>query len=131
MEYVRLGKTGMKVSRICLGMMTYGDPQWRVWVLSIDAARPIVTRAAEAGINFYDTADMYSVGVSEEITGDLLRELFPNRDEVVVATKVYNEMGSTPNMRGLSRKHILEGIDASLKRLKMDYVDLYQIHRWD
>ena len=131
MEYVRLGNTGMKVSRICLGMMTYGDPQWRDWVLPIDGARPIVTKAAEAGINFYDTADMYSVGVSEEITGDLLRELFPNRDEVVVATKVYNEMGSTPNMRGLSRKHIMEGIDASLRRLKMDYVDLYQIHRWD
>lgn len=131
MEYVRLGKTGMNVSRICLGMMTYGDPQWRDWVLDIDASRPIVTRAAEAGINFYDTADMYSLGVSEEITGDLLRELFPNRAEVVVASKVYNEMGSTPNMRGLSRKHIMEGIDASLRRLKMEYVDLYQIHRWD
>ncbi len=131
MEYVRLGNTGLKVSRICLGMMTYGDPNWRDWVLGIDAARPIVTKAAEAGINFYDTADMYSVGVSEEVTGALLRELFPIRDEVVVATKVYNPMGDGPNQRGLSRKHIMEGIDASLRRLKMDFVDLYQIHRWD
>ena len=131
MEYVRLGSTGLKVSRICLGMMTYGDPNWRDWVLGIDAARPIVTKAAEAGINFYDTADMYSVGVSEEVTGTLLRELFPNRDEVVVATKVYNPMGDGPNQRGLSRKHIMDSIDASLRRLNMDYVDLYQIHRWD
>ncbi|MBK8138192.1 MAG: aldo/keto reductase [Chloroflexi bacterium] len=131
MEYVRLGNTGLKVSRICLGMMTYGDPNWRDWVLGIDAARPIVTKAAEAGINFYDTADMYSVGVSEEVTGALLRELFPIRDEVVVATKVYNPMGDGPNQRGLSRKHIMDSIDASLRRLNMDFVDLYQIHRWD
>jgi aryl-alcohol dehydrogenase (NADP+) len=131
MEYVRLGTTGMKVSPICLGMMTFGTPKWRDWVLDLEASRPLVTRAAEAGINFYDTADMYSQGVSEEVTGVLLRELFPNRDEVVVATKVYNPMGSGPNQRGLSRKHIMHSIDASLKRLKMDYVDLYQIHRWD
>lgn len=131
MQYVRLGNTGLKVSRICLGMMTYGDRNWRDWVLDIDAARPIVTKAAEAGINFYDTADMYSVGESEVITGKLLRELFPNRDEVVVATKVYNPMGDKPNQRGLSRKHIMDGIDASLRRLNMEYVDLYQIHRWD
>ncbi|MCC6565506.1 MAG: aldo/keto reductase [Chloroflexi bacterium] len=131
MEYIRLGSTGMKVSRICLGMMTYGDPSWRKWILGIDEARPIVTRAAEAGITFYDTANMYSLGVSEEITGTLMRELFPNRDEVVIATKVYNPMGDKPNQRGLSRKHIMDSIDASLRRLKMDYVDLYQIHRWD
>lgn len=131
MEYVRLGQTGLKVSRICLGMMTYGDPKWRDWVLDIDAARPIVTKAADAGLNFFDTADMYSVGVSEEITGALLRELFSNRDDVVVATKVYNPMGDGPNQRGLSRKHIMASIDDSLRRLKMDYVDLYQTHRWD
>ena len=131
MDYVRLGTTGLKVSRICLGMMTYGSPAWRDWVLDGPAAEPIVRRAAEQGVTFYDTADMYSVGASEEITGQLLRELFPQRDDYVLATKVYNPMGDGPNDRGLSRKHILAGIDASLRRLGTDHVDLYQIHRWD
>jgi aryl-alcohol dehydrogenase-like predicted oxidoreductase len=131
MEYVRLGATGLKVSRICLGMMTYGSPAWRDWVLDGPAAEPIVRNAAEHGITFFDTADMYSVGASEEITGQLLRELFPARDDYVLATKVYNAMGDGPNDRGLSRKHILAGIDASLRRLGTDHVDLYQTHRWD
>ncbi len=130
MEYVRLGQTGLKVSRICLGMMTYGTPQWRDWVLDEAAARPFVQRALEAGINFFDTADMYSLGVTEEITGRLLQEMV-NRDEVVVATKVYFPIGKGPNGGGLSRKHIMEAIDNSLRRLGMEYVDLYQIHRWD
>ena len=130
MEYVRLGKTGMKVSRICLGMMTYGTPKWRDWVLDEEASRPFVKRALELGINFFDTADMYSLGVSEEVTGRALRD-FARRDEVIVATKVFNPMSDDPNARGLSRKHIMDSIDASLRRLGMDYVDLYQIHRWD
>lgn len=130
MEYVRLGKTGMKVSRICLGMMTYGTPKWRDWVLDEEASRPFIKRALELGINFFDTADMYSLGVSEEITGRALRD-FARRDEVIVATKVYNPMSDDPNARGLSRKHIMDAIDASLRRLNMEYVDLYQIHRWD
>ena len=130
MEYVRLGKTGMKVSRICLGMMTYGTPKWREWVLDEEASRPFVKRALELGINFFDTADMYSLGVSEEVTGRALRD-FARRDEVIVATKVFNPMSDDPNARGLSRKHIMDSIDASLRRLGMDYVDLYQIHRWD
>lgn len=131
MEYVRLGKSGLKVSRICLGMMTYGDPNWRGWILDEAAAHPFVKRAVEAGINFFDTADMYSLGVSEEITGRLLRK-YASRNEVVVATKVYFEMRpGDPNSKGLSRKHIMESIDGSLRRLGMDYVDLYQIHRWD
>jgi 1-deoxyxylulose-5-phosphate synthase len=131
MEYVRLGGTGLKVSRICLGMMTYGDPAWREWVLGEDAAAPIVRRAVERGITFFDTADMYSTGVSEEITGRLLRSHFAAREDYVLATKVYNPMGPGPNDRGLSRKHVLAGIDASLRRLGVDHVDLYQIHRWD
>lgn len=130
MEYVNLGKTGLKVSRLCLGMMTYGTTQWRDWVLDEEAARPFVKRALEAGINFFDTADIYSIGVSEEITGRALKD-FAKRDEVVIATKVYNPMSDKPNDRGLSRKHIMDGIDASLRRLGTDYVDLYQIHRWD
>lgn len=130
MKYVNLGRTGLKVSRICLGMMTYGSPKWRDWVLDEEQSRPFVQRALEAGINFFDTADMYSLGVSEEITGRALRD-FARRDEVVVATKVYHIMSDDPNARGLSRKHIMDGIDASLRRLGMDYVDLYQIHRWD
>jgi 1-deoxyxylulose-5-phosphate synthase len=131
MEYVNLGKTGLKVSRLCLGMMTYGTNQWRDWVLEgDDSARPFVKRAIEAGINFFDTADIYSIGVSEEITGRLLKE-FTRRDEVIIATKIYNPMSDKPNDRGLSRKHIMDGIDASLRRLDTDYVDLYQIHRWD
>ncbi|MEU1788725.1 aldo/keto reductase [Streptomyces sparsogenes] len=131
MEYARLGRSGIKVSRICLGMMSYGDPEHRKWQLDIDAARPIVRRAVEGGVTFFDTADMYSKGRSEEITGELLREFFPSRDDYVLATKVYSPMGPGPNDRGLSRKHIMAGIDASLRRLGTDHVDLYQIHRWD
>jgi aryl-alcohol dehydrogenase-like predicted oxidoreductase len=130
MDYVRLGSTGLKVSRICLGMMTYGSPEWHPWTLDEAASRPFVKRALERGINFFDTADMYSRGVSEEVTGRALKE-FAKRDQVVVATKVCLPMGDGPNDKGLSRKHLLEGIDASLRRLGMDYVDLYQIHRFD
>jgi aryl-alcohol dehydrogenase (NADP+) len=130
MEYVRLGTTGLKVSRICLGMMSYGSPEWHPWTLDEAAARPFVKRALERGINFFDTADMYSRGVSEEVTGRALKDL-AKRDQVVVATKVCLPMGEGPNDRGLSRKHLLDGIDASLRRLGMDYVDLYQIHRFD
>jgi len=131
MQYVNLGTAGVQVSRICLGMMSYGAKSWREWVLSEEEGRSIVRRAAELGVNFYDTADVYSNGVCEEITGRLLKEIFRSRDEYVVATKVFNPMGDKPNQKGLSRKHILEGIDASLRRLKLDYVDLYIIHRWD
>jgi aryl-alcohol dehydrogenase-like predicted oxidoreductase len=131
MQYARLGKTGLEVSRICLGMMSYGSLQWRDWILDLDAGRPMVRCAVEAGINFYDTADVYSLGVSEEFTGKYMREFFTSRDEYVVATKVFSEMGSKPNQKGLSRKHIMDGVDASLKRLGMDYIDLYQTHRWD
>jgi aryl-alcohol dehydrogenase (NADP+) len=112
-------------------MMTYGSKKWREWVLEEDEARPIVQRAVEAGINFFDTADMYSVGESECVTGKLLREFQPRREELVIATKVYQPMSDGPNDRGLSRKHIMASIDASLKRLGVDYVDLYQIHRFD
>ncbi|MCA9934439.1 MAG: aldo/keto reductase [Anaerolineales bacterium] len=131
MDYVNLGKTGLKVSRICLGMMSYGTPEWRDWVLPEGESKPFVRRAIELGINFFDTADMYSLGVSEEVTGRLLREFAASREEVVVATKVYFPIGKGPNGKGLSRKHIMEAIDNSLRRLGMDYVDLYQIHRWD
>ena len=131
MDYVRLGKTGLKVSRICLGMMSYGDPTIRPWALDGEAAEPFVRRAHETGINFFDTADVYSAGVSEEITGRLLRSVFAAREDYVLATKVHGAMGPGPNDKGLSRKHILAGIDASLRRLGVDYVDLYQIHRWD
>jgi aryl-alcohol dehydrogenase-like predicted oxidoreductase len=130
MEYVRLGSTGLKVSRICLGCMTYGSKKWREWVLEEDASRPFFRRAIELGINFFDTADMYSLGVSEEITGRALKEFAP-RDRVVIATKLFNPMGDDPNQRGLSRKHIHHSIDESLRRLGTDYVDLYQIHRFD
>ncbi len=130
MEYVNLGHTGLKVSRLCLGMMTYGAKAWREWVLPEAESRPFVQQALEMGINFFDTADVYSLGVSEEVTGRALRD-FARRDEVVLATKVFNAMGDKPNQRGLSRKHILDSIDASLRRLGTDYVDLYQIHRWD
>jgi 1-deoxyxylulose-5-phosphate synthase len=130
MEYVNLGKTGLKVSRICLGMMSYGTPTWREWVLDEAAARPFIQRAIELGINFFDTADMYSLGVSEEVTGKLLNE-FTSRQEIVLATKVYFPIDKGPNGGGLSRKHIMEAIDNSLRRLGTDYVDLYQIHRWD
>jgi aryl-alcohol dehydrogenase (NADP+) len=131
MDYVRLGKTGLKVSRICLGAMTYGSPNWRDWVLDEEASRPFIKRALEAGINFFDTADMYSVGASEEVLGRALKDFGPSRENIVVATKVFNPMGEGPNERGLSRKHILHAIDNSLRRLGMDYVDLYQIHRFD
>ena len=130
MEYVQLGATGLRVSRICLGAMTYGSKEWREWVLEAAESRPFFERALEAGINFFDTADAYSRGVSEEITGHALGEL-ARRDDLVMATKVFAPMSSDPNDRGLSRKHIFSSIDASLKRLGTDYVDLYQIHRWD
>jgi aryl-alcohol dehydrogenase (NADP+) len=130
-EYVNLGRTGIKVSRICLGCMTYGSSQWRPWVLDEDASRPFFRQAWEAGINFFDTADMYSDGVSEEVLGRALRELAIPREQVVVATKVFHPSGQTPNERGLSAKHIRHSIDTSLKRLQLDYVDLYQIHRFD
>jgi 1-deoxyxylulose-5-phosphate synthase len=131
MEYVNLGKTGIKVSRLCLGCMTYGSSKWRPWVLDDAASRPFFRQAWEAGINFFDTADIYSDGASEEVTGRALRELAIPREQVVVATKVFNPMGKTPNEKGLSAKHIRHAIDASLKRLQFDYVDLYQIHRFD
>jgi 1-deoxyxylulose-5-phosphate synthase len=130
MEFARLGKTGMRVSRICLGMMSYGSPAWRPWVLDETAARPFIRRAVELGINFFDTADMYSLGVSEEILGRAIRDL-AKRDEVVLATKVHYPMSEGVNDRGLSRKHIMASIDRSLARLGTDFVDLYQIHRWD
>jgi 1-deoxyxylulose-5-phosphate synthase len=131
MEYVNLGRTGLKVSRLCLGCMTYGSSRWRPWVLDEDASRPFLRRAWEAGINFFDTADMYSDGASEQVLGRALRELAIPREQVVVATKVFNPMGPTPNERGLSAKHIRHALDSSLKRLQLDYVDLYQIHRFD
>ena len=126
-----MGSSGLTVSRICLGMMSYGDTSQRQWHLTEDAAEPIVRDAVGAGITFFDTADMYDKGASEEVTGRLLARLFPHRDDYVLATKVYYPMGTGPNDAGLSRKHVLSAIDASLKRLGTDYVDLYQIHRWD
>ena len=131
MEYTRLGSSGLQVSRVCLGMMSYGSPSWREWVLDMDASRPLVRSAVEAGITFFDTADVYSLGLSEEVTGALLRELFERRDDYVLATKVFSRMSDRPNDRGLSRKHIMASIDDSLRRLGTDHVDLYQIHRWD
>jgi aryl-alcohol dehydrogenase (NADP+) len=131
MDYVNLGRTGVTVSRLCLGCMTYGSSKWRQWVLNRDESLPFFRRAWELGINFFDTADMYSDGVSEEVTGYALRDLAVPREQVVVATKVFHPTGSTANERGLSRKHIRHAIDASLKRLQLDYVDLYQIHRFD
>jgi 1-deoxyxylulose-5-phosphate synthase len=130
MQYVNLGRTGLRVSRLCLGAMTYGDPTWRPWILSEDAGRPILQRAIEYGINFFDTADIYSLGASEEVLGRALRD-FTSRDKVVIATKAFFPMSGDPNDRGLSRKHLLSAIDGSLRRLGTDYVDLYQIHRWD
>ena len=131
MQYVSLGGCGLTVSRIGLGMMSYGDPAAQQWALDEDSAEPIVRQAVEAGVTFFDTADMYSGGASEEITGRLLGRLFPRREDFVVATKLYYPMGPGPNDRGLSRKHILASIDSSLSRLGTGYVDLYQIHRWD
>jgi aryl-alcohol dehydrogenase (NADP+) len=130
MQYVRFGSTGLKVSRLCLGCMTYGSKKWREWVLEEAEAKPYFKAAIEAGINFFDTADVYSQGVSEEITGRAIKE-FARREEVVIATKVFNPMGKGPNQKGLSRKHIMEAVDASLKRLGTDYIDLYIIHRLD
>ena len=131
MEYVRFGNTGLKVSRLCLGTMTYGKPteRWQ-WALNEEQSRPFIQKALELGINFFDTADIYSFGASEEVVGSALKD-FARRDEVVIATKVFNPMSQAPNDGGLSRKHIMSSIDASLRRLKTDYVDLYQIHRWD
>ena len=131
MEYIHLGKSGLQVSRLCLGMMTYGSSKWRKWVLDEDQALPFVKRALEAGINFFDTADVYSLGASEQVLGNTLRTCGVKRESVVIATKVFNPMSDEVNDRGLSRKHILDSIDRSLQRLKMEYVDLYQIHRWD
>jgi len=130
MEYQRLGKSGLKVSRICLGTMTYGTSKWRDWVLEEEDSRPFIQRALELGINFFDTADVYSLGVSEEIVGRALKD-FARRDEVVIASKVFFPMGEKPNQGGLSRVHIMNAIDDSLRRLGTDYIDLYQIHRWD
>jgi aryl-alcohol dehydrogenase-like predicted oxidoreductase len=130
MQYVNLGACGLKVSRICLGMMTYGSRKWRDWVLEEAESRPLIRRALELGVTYFDTSDSYSLGVSEEITGRALHD-FARREEVVIATKVYFPSGDGPNQRGLSRLHIMHAIDASLRRLGTDYVDLYQIHRWD
>ena len=130
METVKFGKTGMQVSKLCLGCMTYGSTKWREWVLEEEASRPFIREALEKGINFFDTADVYSQGVSEEILGRALKE-YAKRPDVVIATKVHGAMGPNANAKGLSRKHIMEAIDASLKRLGTDYVDLYQIHRFD
>jgi aryl-alcohol dehydrogenase-like predicted oxidoreductase len=129
MQYANLGKSGLKVSRLCLGMMTYGSKKWRDWVLEEKEAKPLIKRALDAGMNFFDTADVYSLGESERVTGSLLKDL--KRENLVVATKVCQQMSDDVNDRGLSRKHIMDSIDKSLKRLQMDYVDLYQIHRWD
>jgi aryl-alcohol dehydrogenase (NADP+) len=130
MKYLNLGHTGLKVSRLCLGCMTYGSTKWREWVLEEEASRPFIQKSLEAGINFFDTANVYSDGVSEEILGRAIRDM-AKRDEVVIATKLFNPMRPDPNGRGLSRKAIMTEIDHSLKRLGMDYVDLYQTHRWD
>jgi 1-deoxyxylulose-5-phosphate synthase len=130
MDYTNLGVTGLRVSRICLGMMSFGDKSSREWVLEESEAEPIVRAAAEGGVIFFDTANAYAKGASEVVTGRLLGKLF-KRDDVVVASKVFMPMSDGENDRGLSRKHILSSIDASLRRLGMDYVDLYQIHRWD
>src|SRR5947207_8643487 len=131
MQFVNLGRSGLKVSRICLGTMTYGLSKWRPWVLDEDQSRPLIKQALEAGINFFDTADMYSSGASEEVLGRALKDFGPGRDKIVIATKVFYPMGEDPNQRGLSRKHIMHAIDDSLRRLGTDYVDLYQIHRFD
>ena len=131
MQYVNLGKTGMKVSRLCLGMMSYGSKKWREWVLEEEEAKPFIKRALEAGINFFDTANVYSLGESERVTGNILKELGVRRENIVVATKVHGQMSDNVNDKGLSRKHILDSIDKSLQRLQMDYIDLFQIHRWD
>lgn len=129
MDYINLGRTGLKVSRLSLGCMTFGSPSWAPWVLDEDDARPIILKALDLGINFFDTADMYSGGASEDVLGAILAHV--PRHKLVLATKLYNPMSSDPNDRGLSRKHIFSAIDASLKRLGTDYIDLYQLHRFD
>src|SRR6476660_2891152 len=131
MEYTNLGSTGVKVSRICLGCMTYGTKKWRQWLLEEEEGRPFIKEALESGINFFDTADMYSLGASEQILGRALKDFGPSRDKLVIATKVFFPLGDDPNQKGLSRKHIMHAIDDSLRRLGTDYVDLYQIHRFD
>ena len=131
MRQTRLGSSGLRVSRIGLGMMSYGDPADEAWYLSQEAAEPIVRRAVDAGVTFFDTADMYSGGASEQITGRLLGKFFGRRGDYVLATKLYYPMGPGANDRGLSRKHIMDSVDASLRRLGTDHIDLYQIHRWD
>ena len=131
MEYTNLGSTGVKISRVCLGCMTYGSKKWREWVMEEAEGRPFIKQALELGINFFDTADMYSIGVSEQILGRALKDFGPSRDKLVIATKVFWPMGDDPNQKGLSRKHIFQAIDSSLRRLGTDYVDLYQIHRFD
>ena len=130
MQYVQLGRTGLTVSRVCLGCMSYGNPAWRPWVLDEAAAQPFFRRAVEAGINFFDTSDMYSAGASEEVTGRALRDL-ARRDEVVLATKVYFPLAEGPNQSGLGRKHVIQACEASLRRLGLETIDLYQIHRFD
>ncbi|MGO8799414.1 MAG: aldo/keto reductase [Roseiarcus sp.] len=130
MDTTRFGKTGMKVSRLCLGCMTYGSTKWRDWVLDEEASRPFIKQALERGVNFFDTADIYSLGASEEILGRAIKD-FAKRDEVVIATKLFHAMGPSVNAHGSSRKHVMEAIDASLRRLGTDYVDLYQVHRFD
>jgi len=130
MDYVNLGRTGLRVSRLCLGTMTFGSTEWRPWILPEEASRPFIRHALDVGINVFDTADMYSRGVSEEIVGRALHD-FTTRDQVMIATKAFFPMGDGPNDRGLSRKHLFDAIDASLRRLGTDYVDLYQIHRFD
>ena len=132
MQYVRLGKTGLVVSRLCLGTMTYGTSKWRDWILDEAESRPFIEKALEAGITFFDTADMYSNGVSEEVVGRALADMVDDREDVVIATKCcFGTVGDKPNRHGLSRKHILDACDRSLKRLGVDYIDLYQIHRFD
>src|SRR3954462_9801683 len=130
MKYTQVGRSGLEVSRICLGCMTYGTPKWRPWVLDEVDLRPFFRKALDLGINFFDTADMYSLGVSEEITGRALRSM-ARLDEIVIATKVNFPMSDRPNMGGLSRKHIVQGCEASLRRLGVETIDLYQIHRFD
>ena len=129
MRFTQLGRSGLEVSRICLGCMTYGTPKWRPWILDEVDSRPFFKKALELGVNFFDTADMYSMGVSEEVTGRALREM-ANMDEIVLATKVHFPMGDGPNMGGISRKHIVQACEASLRRLGVDTIDLYQIHRF-
>src|SRR6202161_1543660 len=131
MEYTNLGSTGLKVSRICLGCMTYGTSSWRQWVLNQEEGRPFIKQALELGINFFDTADMYSVGASEEVLGRALKDFGPSRDRLVLGTQIFNTKGDDPKQRGLSREHSRPAIDDSLRRLGTDYVDLYQIRRFD